>query len=304
MSERRTVVLALLSARQEFQQLQEAEARAVASRERLDLQVVHTENDPAAQIGQLETFLRQPLETRPVAFVVEAVSAVGFERIARSALASRVGWVIVSARSPYLETLRRDFPGALVTSATIDDMEIGRIQGKQLLTLLPRGGKVLYIEGPSVSAATMFRRRLAEQELKGSQVQFVRCLAADWTTPGAEWAVSSWLGMDEGRDAQFDVVCAQNDDMALGARAALAANRPDWSGPILGCDGAPTVGQRHVREGALRATVVKLPTAGAGVELVAKSLRGEPIPSHVVLQCRSMPDLAELASAVGPAPGT
>ncbi len=294
MSDRNLVVVSLLTARQEFQRQQEEDARAVAARHGLHVDVLFAENDPATQIRQLEGYIQRKPDARPAAFIMETVAAVGFEKIARSALTARIGWVVISARAPYLETLRRDFPSGLVTSATCDDMEIGRIQGRQLKGLLPGGGTVLYVEGPSMSAATIFRRRMAEQELKGSQVTIAHTVAGDWTSAGAEWAVSAWLGLDEAREARFDLVAAQNDEMALGARTALAAQRPEWKGPFTGCDGLVSGGQRYVREGQLAATVVKPVTAGAGVELVAKSLRGEPVPPHQVLPPSSFPPLDQL----------
>jgi ABC-type sugar transport system substrate-binding protein len=292
--DRKLVVLSLLTSRQEFQKQQEVEARAAASRAGLDVEVVYVENDPVRQIAQLEDHVKRAPGERPVAFVVEAVATVGFEKIARSAVAARIGWVIVSARAPYLEAVRRDFPGALVSSASVDDLEIGRIQGRQLKALLPRGGQVLQVEGPSASAATVLRRRMTDQELKDSRVVVAHAIAGDWTTEGAEWAVSSWLS--ENRDARFDAVCAQNDEMALGARNALRNHRPEWVGPFTGCDGLPDGGQRLVREGLLAATVVKPPTGGAGVELVAAALRGETVPPHVLIPPRSVPELEALSA--------
>jgi ribose transport system substrate-binding protein len=257
--------------------------------------VVFADNSPAAQLRQIEAHVQAPPGQRPAAVVVEAVAAVGFERLARSALEAGVGWVVVSARAPYLETLRRDFPLRLVSSATTDDMEIGRIQARHFQALLPEGGGVLYVEGPSMSAAAIFRRRMAEAELRGSRVTLVRTLSADWTEAGAEWAVSSWLGTEEGQGARPDLLAAQNDAMAMGARKAVKVHRPGWADlPVTGCDGLPDGGQRYVREGILAATVVKPTTAGQGVELVARWLRGEPVPPFLVLPPRSFPSLEEL----------
>jgi ribose transport system substrate-binding protein len=294
MSDRNLVVVSLLTSRQEFQRQQEQDARATAARLGLPVEVVFAENDPATQIRQLESSIRQPPEARPVAFVVETVAAVGFEQIARGALAAGIGWVVISSRAPSLESLRKEFPGGLVTSAGIDELEIGRIQARQILALLPNGGTVLYVEGPSMSAATIFRRRTAELGLKGSPVSIVRTVSGDWTAAGAEWAVSSWLGVDENREVRFDMVAAQNDEMAMGARAALAAQRPDWSGPFTGCDGLVNLGQRYVREGQLSATVVKATTAGPGVEAVARFLRGDPVPPQLMLAPASFPPLDQL----------
>jgi ABC-type sugar transport system substrate-binding protein len=293
MADRKLVVLSLLTSRQGFQRQQAAQGRAAANRAGLDLEVVFAENDPVRQIGQLEEFRRRAPGARPVAFVVEAVTAVGYEKIARSSVAARIGWVVISARAPYLEALRKDFPGVLVSSATVDELEVGRMQARQLKALLPGGGKVLLVEGPGASSATILRRRMTEQELKGSGVELAHTVPGDWTTQGAELAVGSWSS--ENPDAGFDAVCAQNDEMAVGARSALRALRPDWTGPFTGCDGLPEGGQRWVREGLLDATVVKPATAGAGVDLVAAALGGQPVAPHVVLAARSVPELESLA---------
>jgi len=125
-------------------------------------------------------------------------------------------------------------------------------------------------------------------------VSIVRTISGDWTAAGAQWAVSSWLGVDENREVRFDLVAAQNDEMALGAREALATQRPEWSGPFTGCDGLVNLGQRYVREGQLAATVVKATTAGPGVELVATFIRGAPVPPQLVLAPASFPSLDEL----------
>jgi inositol transport system substrate-binding protein len=284
--------LSLVTSHQDFQRQQEADARAAAAKAGLSVAVEFAENDPARQISQLEAWIRRPPAERPAAFVAETVAAIGFEKVARAAVGARIGWVVISARAPYLEALRRDYPGALVTSATPDDLEIGRIQAQQLRALLPQGGPVLYVEGPTASAATTLRRRMAEEGLKGSTVQLAHFVTGDWIGDAAEAAVSAWLDQNPG--ASFSAVAAQNDEMAMGARRAVTARRPGWSGPFTGCDGLPGGGQRWVQEGQLTATVVKPTTAGQGVELVASALGGAPVPPHMVLQPRSFPELEAL----------
>ncbi len=295
MADRKLVVLSLVSSGQGFQHRQVAQGRAAAHRAGLDLEVLCAENDPARQIAQLEECRRRAPAARPVAFVVETAAAVGFEKIARSSVAARIGWVVISTRAPYLDGLRRDFPGVLVGSATVDELELGRLQARQLEALLPAGGQVLLVEGPGVSSATALRRRMTEQALKGSTVQLAHSVSGDGTSQGAEYAVGSWLS--EHPDARVDAVCAHNDEMAVGARSALRGQRPGWGGPLTGCDGLPDGGQRWVREGLLAATVVKPSTAGAGVDLVAAALGGDPVAPYVVLPPRSVPTLEELAKA-------
>jgi hypothetical protein len=84
--------------------------------------------------------------------------------------------------------------------------------------------------------------------------------------------------------------------MAIGLRRVAMERFPRWEGtPVLGCDGLPEGGQRHVTEGILRATVVKPVTAGRAVELAAAALQGGGAHSSEVLAPRSHPPLPSLA---------
>jgi ABC-type sugar transport system substrate-binding protein len=92
------------------------------------------------------------------------------------------------------------------------------------------------------------------------------------------------------------VVC-QNDAMAVGARRAMRELRPDWTDvPLTGCDGLPNGGQELVATGELAATVVKPPTTGPAIEVVARALSGEATPPHVVLEPTSWPSEDEIKS--------
>lgn len=140
---------------------------------------------------------------------------------------------------------------------------------------------------------------MAEDELSGSAVQLAHSAAGDWTGESAETAVAAWLREEEHRAARIDAVCAQNDEMAMGARRAMAALRPAFQGPFTGCDGLAAFGQRWVAEGLLTCTVVKPTTAGPGVDLAAAALRGEAVAPHLVLAPRSFPELSALGSGGG-----
>jgi ABC-type sugar transport system substrate-binding protein len=89
-------------------------------------------------------------------------------------------------------------------------------------------------------------------------------------------------------------VGAQNDSMALGARKTIRQVRPAWSHiGYTGCDGLPNGGRRAVDGGELTATVVKPTTTGPAIELVARSLRGEPA-RDVMLRPVSYPPIEDL----------
>ena len=57
-----------------------------------------------------------------------------------------------------IEELRQSFK-VPVFAVVADNREIGLVEGRQMAALLPKGGTVLYIQGPWGSAAARLRRR-------------------------------------------------------------------------------------------------------------------------------------------------
>jgi ABC-type sugar transport system substrate-binding protein len=289
------VLVSLLSENQEYQRAQAAEARVAAARAGLELRIVYSNLNPALQVQQLNEAIRAPEGSRPGAVVVETAGSAGFERVARAVVEAGVGWVLVSDRSRYLEALRGEFPGKLVAAACVDNLEIGRLQAQLARALLPGGGRILAVEGPSATAAAIQRRRGLEEGLRGSTLQIGKTVTADWTTAGAAKGVDQWLRLLGKAAPKPDLVVANNDEMALGALQALRAVRPEWGKlPAIGADGLPGGGQRQVREGLLSGTVVTPATAGTGVEVAARALAGQPVPPETLVPVRPFPSLEEL----------
>lgn len=290
------ILVSLLAEHQEYQQVQAAEARTAAARGGLDARVVYAESDPTRQIKQITEAVSAPGGS-PVAVVVETAGSVGFERVARSVLEAKVGWVLVSDSPRYLDSLHREFPDRIVTAACLNNEEMGRLLGSMVLALLPAGGKLLVVEGPTATAATLQRRRGLEDGIRGSKAQIVKTLGSDWTAAGAEKVTGAWLRL-AGKSAQKpDLLVALNDEMAVGVLRGIKTQRPEW-GTIraIGCDGLPSGGQRLVREGVLAATIVTPATTGPGVDLLVKAMHGEQVPPVVHVAARPYPTLEELAA--------
>jgi ABC-type sugar transport system substrate-binding protein len=91
-----------------------------------------------------------------------------------------------------------------------------------------------------------------------------------------------------------------NDEMALGMRQALrdASSKKNIeiaADRITGCDGSQTFGQRLVREGRLKATVIMPPSSGAAIECLARlRSRDERPPVRVVQPVESFPPISKL----------
>jgi ABC-type sugar transport system substrate-binding protein len=182
---------------------------------------------------------------------------------------------------------------------SVDQREIGRIQARQFRAFLPDGGSLLYVQGPPDTSAARERLLGMEEGIEGSGIQ-AKILNGDWTEASSEKAVQSWLRLKTSEGFRPDVVGAQNDAMAVGARRALQAHHAQWAGvPFTGFDGLPEGGQRLVATGELAATIIGPTTTGPAVQLVVDCLQGRPAPAEVILEPRSHPPESELGRGRG-----
>jgi len=128
-------------------------------------------------------------------------------------------------------------------------------------------------------------------------------MRAQWTETSAYRTVSSWLRLSTSLQTRIDVVAAQDDSMALGARRAFeelpaGQTRERWlSLPFLGCDGLPNSGQTWVRKGLLSATVYIPANAGKAVDMLVQALRTGSMPAEQTLTVPvSIPAIESLSS--------
>jgi ABC-type sugar transport system substrate-binding protein len=292
------VLVSLTTNDNDYQREQAASAEEAAKRAGVEIQIIYAENDAINQSQQLLKAIQSPAGTRPDAVVFEPVGT-GLPQVAKAAVAAGMGWVILNREVDYLNELRRTAK-APVFGVTTDHTEVGRIQGRQIGALLPQGGSVLYIQGPSGSDAAQ-QRTNGMYEAKPDNVQ-VRAMKAQWTEASAYQAVSSWLRLSTSRDVTFGVISAQDDSMAAGARKAFqeqiaGANRDKWLAlPFIGCDGMPDTGQLWVRQGALAATVIVPANAGQAIEMLAHALtKGTQPPERTLTVPRSYPAVDALS---------
>jgi ABC-type sugar transport system substrate-binding protein len=276
------VLVSLLTAEQEFQQVQAADARAAAARLGVEVEVEFGEGHAVVQIQKLFKHVHAPEGARPAAIVIEPTTGEGLERVARNAVKAGIGWILVNTRVAYVDDLRAAFPALPITMVGTDQKEVGRIQGRQCRALLPGGGRVLCVQGPPDATATRDRLAGLEEALgHGFELHGVN---GDWTEAGGEKAVVSWLRLSTADASRPDVVACQNDSMAVGARKALREHRPAWASlPFLGCDGLPDGGQAMVGRGELAATVVTPSNTGPALEMVSRWLQSGHLPPREVL---------------------
>ncbi len=269
-------LISLITKDNDYQMEQAASARAAAGELGVDLEIVYAYNDAITQSTQLLKAIQANASLRPNAIVVEPLGATPFPKVASAAAAAGIGWAVVNREADYTSQLRQAYSSP-VFSVSVDQVEIGRIQGKQIAALLPRGGSVLYIQGPSVSSVSQERSEGLRATLP-SNVQLVN-LRGKWTEESAYHSVCSWMNLMRAQKFHIDLICGQNDVMAMGAKRAVKelANELDRerlsSIPATGCDGVPNTGQAWVRTGQLSATVIVPPSCGKAIALMTRALQ-------------------------------
>ena len=291
-------LISLHTRENDFQMAQAQCAEETARKLGIDAEVVFAEDDSVNQSTQLLKAIQDRSGAKPDAIVVEPVGGTALPQVARAASLEGIGWVVLNRRPDYLPELRA---GATAPTFAIssDHAEIGRIQGRQFAAFLPKGGSVLYIEGPSQSSSAQARTS-GMLETKPRNIQVVT-LKARWTEESACRAVQSWLKLATSQSAPINLVGAQDDAMAMGARKAFKeianeAERSRWLGlPFTGCDGQPGTGQAWVREKWLAATVHIPPLTGQAIEILAKAIQDatQP-PEHSLTTSFSIPPLHAL----------
>lgn len=290
------VLLSLTTNDNDFQREQAKAAEEAARQCGAELKIIHADNDAINQSQQLLKFIQSESE-RPDGVIFEPVGT-GLPQVARAAAKAGVGWVVLNREVDYLSELRAANPSPMFQLST-DHVEVGRIGGKQVAALLPNGGCVLYIQGPTSSSAAQ-QRTDGFMETKPASLQ-VRMMRGSWTEESAHKAVTSWLRLSTSHEVQIGAVVAQNDSMAIGARNAIkeqtsGAERERWlTVPFLGCDGLPDTGQAWVRSGSLTATIYVPANAGDAVAMFCRAVEKGTKPAERTLTVpRSYPAIEML----------
>jgi len=295
-------VVSLTTNDNDYQIEQAAAAEDAARRLGVDVQLLYADNDAIMQSQQLLKIIQSNSDSHPDGIIFEPVGGTAMPQVAKAAAAAGIGWVVLNREVDYISDLRRAYRIPILAISS-DHEEIGRIQGKQLAALLPHGGSVLLMQGPSESLAAK-QRTTGMYETKPVGVQ-VKLMKGNWTEASAYKSISSWLRLSTSHQTPIDVIAAHDDSMALGARKAFqeasdSLARDRWLAmPFLGIDGMPKTGQVWVQRGLLTATIIVPTNTGIAIEMLAHALQtGTMPPEKTVTVPRSFPMIEELARKV------
>jgi ABC-type sugar transport system substrate-binding protein len=235
--------------------------------------------DASEQVAQIREAIKNAKATKMVAILVSGVRDADLVPLAHEAADGGLEWAVLNDAA-FVDEVRKKHPHRAIFTAAGDQTEIGRVQAQQIRALLGKQGRVMCITGNLRNIEAHLRLEGLKQGLD-ADFEIVE-VNADWTSEGARRAVESWA-----------TAIAAEDDVP----AAFVAQW-DWpigDSPIVGCDGAEDFGQRLVRAGRLRATVVMTPGSGPAIVWVARTRSGGELPPvHLVLPVRSFPGLPRL----------
>ncbi len=269
MAQDRTVFVLLPGRKEEqdhYQLLQEETAVAAGSRHGFAVEIAW-----APAVDQLRALRKRLLEPAPVdALVFEPTSLSTVDLILRE----RRGVVMLNAWSSSVERAAASWPAELpLATVSTDHAAIGRIQGEQVRRLAA-GGSVLCITGPRRSSAAQERLSALRQAV-ADNCDLADAEAGEWTEAAGSVAFGDWYRVFKSRHPRLAAVAAQSDELAMGARKAIAsvpeAHRTTLSAArLLGVDACPGYGRRLVDEGTLAASVVTPPNTGVALDLLAQ----------------------------------
>lgn len=290
-------LISLMTEDNDYQIEQAKTAKEAADRLGVHCQLVYAKNDAVTQSTQLLKVIQGDPKELPHAIIFEPVGT-GLPHVARAAVSAGIGWVVLNREVDYVSELRA-MAKVPVFSVASDQLEVGRIQARQCAALLPSGGTVLYVQGPSENPVAK-QRSMGMHESKPANIHLIT-LKGQWTEESAIRSVSSWLKLSTSQKVAIDLVVAQNDAMAMGVRKAFQTFVPEQDAerwlekPFLGVDAVPTTGQAWLRSGLLTATVFTPPNAARAVELLAQAFQSSQAPEErILIPPSSLPPIEKL----------
>ncbi len=152
-------VVSLTTKDNDYQIEQATAAEEAATKLNIDLEILYAENDAILQSQQLLKIIQSSLAAHPNGIIFEPVGGTAMPQVARAAASAGIAWVVLNRDVDYICELRRSFK-VPIFGISSDHEEIGRIQGKQIAALLPKGGSY---NAACSRPRLLFRRTLGTQ---------------------------------------------------------------------------------------------------------------------------------------------
>lgn len=171
-------------------------------------------------------------------------------------------------------------------TATIsgDNNQVGEMLGRYVVEALPDGGRVVEFLGLPDASPSITRHEPFVQIVNGAEnIELVTSINADWQWGKAEMLMDSLLT----HGVMMDMVVAQNDQMAQGARAAADRffSKEGHNIRFVGVDAQPGVGNgiNAVVDGRIEASFLYPSGGDEIIRLAVNILEGKPFKRNIIL---------------------
>lgn len=243
-------------------------AEAQAKELGIDLVVTDAQNNPGQQLADVENLLQQNLD---VLIIDPADSDAIVEGVKKAN----------DAKVPVFTIDRQSNGGEVVTHIGFDAIKSGNIAGEFLAKALNGKGNIVEIQGIMGTNVARDRSKGFNEALaKYPDMKIIARQAADFDRGKALSVMENILQANP----EIDGVYAANDEMALGALAAIeAAGRLDQI-TVIGCD-AVDPALDAIRQGKLEATIAEPPffLGKEAVQTAVTISKGESVEKSVIL---------------------
>ena len=233
----------------------------------VELNIVAAQEKTDVQLGQVENFISQKVN----AIIVIPVDTDAAGPMTAKAQAAKIPLVYVNRRPS-------DLPKG-VPYVGSDSLYAGTVEMESLAKLAGGKGNVVILQGdPANEAAVLRTKGCNDVVAKNPGMKVTKTQAGNWYRDKGLSIMENWIQTGE----QIDVVCANNDEMALGAIQALK-NAKLLDKVFVGGVDATKDALAAMKAGELEVTVFQdaKGQGGGGVDAAYKLVKGETVPDLV-----------------------
>jgi len=231
------------------------------------------DNDPAAQIAAVRSFINQGVDAIVIAPIVED----GWDDVLQEAADAEIPVILEDRTVTASEDLYASWVG-------LDFTLEGQKAGEWAAAEFTEPTKMVVLEGTTGSAPANNRAEGFDSAIEGSAIEKIDSQTGDFTRDGGKTVMEGFL-QKYGVDG-IDLVYAHNDDMALGAIEAIEAAGavPGEDIKIISID-AVRDGMQALADGKINYIVECNPLLGEkAAELVKAVLAGETVEKRTIVE--------------------
>lgn len=238
---------------------------AEAKKQGVEVTIVAAEEKTDVQLGQVENFVSQGLD----GIIVIPVDTDAADPMTQAAQAASIPLVYVNRRPSDLP------PGVPYVGS--DSLYAGTVLMEELAKLAGGKGNVVILQGDPANEAAVLRTKGCEDVVaKNPGMTVTKKQAGNWYREKGQSIMENWLQSGD----EINVVCANNDEMALGAINAIKAlGKVPGKDILVGGVDATSDALAAMDAGELSVTVFQDASGqgGGGVDAVVKLINGETV---------------------------